>query len=174
MIATGIEHSQEGEDHLVKSWYVAFLGRSANGTEELGWVNMLTQGQTEEQVLSQILGTTEFYDRAQTLISTGTSDERYIQALYLLLLDRQGSTAEVATHIPNGSLSSSDLVARALTFLQGTEFRQDQVEGYYNALLNRPSDQIGLDGWVTSSMDLALIRIGFESTTEFYGDAGPA
>ena len=33
-------------------------------------------------------------------------------------------------------------------FLTGTEFRSDQFEGYYNALLHRPSDPGGLGFWV--------------------------
>src|SRR5262249_30069331 len=38
-VASGIEGSLEAQDRLVKSWYFAFLGRAAQGDEELGWVN---------------------------------------------------------------------------------------------------------------------------------------
>ena len=81
-VAGDILHSQEARDHLVKSWYVTFLGRQADGTEELGFVNQLVQGGTEEQVLSEILGSADFYNRAQTLgggngLQTGHSGPEY-------------------------------------------------------------------------------------------------
>ena len=47
---------------------------------------MLQQGQSKEQVLSDILAVPEFH--VQTLTGAGTADERYVQALYLFLLDR--------------------------------------------------------------------------------------
>src|SRR5262249_4036705 len=90
-VATGIQGSFEARDHLVKTWYQTYLGRAADGTEELGWVAQLAAGQSEEQVLSRILGSTEFSDRAQTLVSGATPDQRYVQALYSVLLDRTGS-----------------------------------------------------------------------------------
>ena len=65
-VAAGVEQSLEAQDYLVRSWYVTFLGRQAQGGEEQGWVNLLQQGQTEEQVLSMILASQEFYTRAQT------------------------------------------------------------------------------------------------------------
>src|SRR5262249_39614243 len=54
-VASGISGSAEARDHLVRSWYVAFLGRQARGGEEQGWVGLLHSGLSEEQVLSQIL-----------------------------------------------------------------------------------------------------------------------
>ncbi len=54
-VAADVAHSIEASDHLVKSWYIAYLGRQAVGGEEQTWVNLLQSGQTEEQVLSDIL-----------------------------------------------------------------------------------------------------------------------
>ncbi len=44
---------------------MTYLGRAAQGGEELFWVGELLQGATEEQVLSQILGSAEFFNRAK-------------------------------------------------------------------------------------------------------------
>src|SRR5207302_855887 len=99
-----------------RSWYVAFLGRAADGIEEQGFVNLLLAGQTDEQVLSLILGSAEFYDRAQALSSSGTADERYVQALYQLLLNRTGGAVEVAGWV--GALPQNGRPAVALAFLQ--------------------------------------------------------
>jgi hypothetical protein len=162
----GIGNSQEALDHLVKSWYVNYLGRSANGGEELGWVNLLMKGETQEQVLSQILASPEFYARAQTLSSTGTADQRYVQALYELLLARQPGASEVVSWI--SALPQLGRQGVALDFLQSQEFRSDDFTGYYNALLQRPADTGGLNFWVSSGLNLSAVRIGIESSPEFF------
>jgi len=164
-VAGDILHSQEARDHLVKSWYVTFLGRQADGTEELGFVNQLVQGGTEEQVLSEILGSPEFDDRAQTLISTGTRQQRDVQALYELLLNRTGESLGVAGYV--NALPQIGLQGVAQDFLTSTEFRGDLFEGYYNALLHRPSDP-AISNAVFSNLDAAAIRIGFEGSAEFF------
>jgi hypothetical protein len=169
--AADIQGSFEGRDHLVKAWYQTYLGRAADGTEELGWVGALQAGRSEEQVLSHVLGSTEFYDRAQTLIGGSDANANYVQALYLVLLDRKASDSEVAGWV--NVLSQADRPAVALGFLASREFRTDQFEGYYNALLLRPSnpngaDPTGLNGWVFSNLDVGAVRIGFGSSPEFF------
>jgi hypothetical protein len=166
-VVAGIMNSSEAHDQLVKDWYATYLGRQANGVEELGWVNLL-QTETEEQVLGQILGSQEFYDRAQTLVSSGTPNERYVEALYQSLLGRSASTEEVAGWV--GELSLEDRSSVALGFLQSREFRTDQIQGYYNMLLHRPADPTELGGWVSSSLDLRSIRAGIEASDEFYAN----
>jgi Domain of unknown function (DUF4214) len=165
-IATDIEHSAEARGHLVQSWYVIFLGRSAVGGEEQGWVNLLLAGQTEEQMLSGILSSAEFYNRAQTLGLAGTADQQYVEALYLLVLNRTGASSEVAGWI--NALPSLGRQGMALAFLHSTESRAAQFEGYYNVLLNRPDDQPGLNSWVFSNLDMTSVRVGFEAGPEFF------
>src|SRR5262249_42287577 len=142
-------------------WYQTFLGRQAQNGEEQVWVNLL-QTQTEEQVLSQILGSAEFATRAQTLAPPGTANQQYVQSLYLLLLNRTGSSGEVA-----GWVSALPQLGRqgvALFFLQSQEYRAIQVGNAYSALLHRPPDAVGVNGWVLSKLDLANIRVGFEAS----------
>ena len=56
-----------------------------------------------------------------------------------------------------------------MALLQSSEFRTDQFEGYYNALLDRPDDPAALkDDWVMSNLDIDAVRIAFESTQEFF------
>src|SRR5262249_5701530 len=148
-VAAGIQHSPEARDHLVRSWYWAFLGRQAAGGEELGWVSLLQSGQSEEQVLCQILGDRqhEFYDRAQTLVGSGSADQRYLRALYQVLLGRSGTAAEVAAWVQ--ALPSVGAQGVAQGFLSSTEYRTDLAGSYYNALLHRPPDP-ALADWVFS------------------------
>jgi hypothetical protein len=169
-VVSGIETSFEARDHLVGGWYLAYLGRPANGTEELGWVNELGTGASEEKVLGEILGDPlnhEFYDRAQARIPSGTADERYVEALYEVLLNRPGEPAGAA-----GWVAAVPALGRqqvALGFLQAPEFRADQFEGYYNALLHRPDDP-ALTVWIASALDIRTGRINFESGAEFFAN----
>jgi hypothetical protein len=166
-VIAGIMNSPEAHERLVQGWYVTYLGRQADGVEEQGWVNSL-KTQTEEQVLSQILGSQEFFDRAQTLISSGTPNERYVQALYQSLLGRSGSTAEVAGWVSALSLEGRSSVT--LGFLQSQEFRTDVFQSYYSTLLHRSADATGLAGWVSSDLDLLHVRAGIEASDEFFAN----
>jgi hypothetical protein len=167
-VARGIEGSLEAQDRLVKSWYFAFLGRPAQGGEELGWVNRLQAGQSEEQVLSLILGDSghEFYDRAQALGFAGTADQNYVRALYQALLGRTAGKSEVDSWV--NALATQGRQGVALGFLSSQELRSYQFEGHYNALLHRPSDAAGLSGWVLSGLDLRSVRLAFERGDEFF------
>jgi hypothetical protein len=167
-VAAGIAGSFEAEDHLVKSWYMAFLGRQAQGGEELGWARMLQTGLSEEQVLRQILGGgQEFYDRAQTLGLAGTSDQNYVQALYRVLLGRKAGTSEVDNWV--NALATQGRQGVALSLLNSQEFRTNQFEGYYNTLLHRP-DNADLANWAASGLDAHAVRVAFESGIEFFSN----
>jgi hypothetical protein len=165
MVASGIEHSLEARDRLVRTWYRTFLGRTAGPGEEMGWVNLLRNGATEEQALSLFLGSGEFSQRAQTLVPSGTADERFVQALYLLLLDRTGDAREVAAQV--SALPTASQAGVALGFLRSAEFRTDLFAAYYNLLLRRPAETGGLSAWTDSGLDATSVRVGIESAPPF-------
>jgi hypothetical protein len=169
-VASSIAQSPEGRDHLVKDWYFTFLGRTATGGEEQTWVNHLLQGESEETVLAEILGSSqhEFYQRAQTLVSSGTADQRYVQALYLLLLDRPGSADEVQGWVD--ALPGLGLQGVASAILHGQEAHRDLFAAYYNVLLHRPADVQEVDGWVRAGLDASAARVGIEGSPEFYSN----
>jgi hypothetical protein len=164
-VANGIQRSFEGRDHLVKSWYFAYLGRQANAGEEIGWVNLLGSA-TEEQVITGILDSTEFFNRAQTMGFGDAANRNYVRALYRVLLNRAASSGEVDAWM--GALAILGPAGVARDFLQSGEFRAYQFEGYYNTLLHRPEDGGGLNGWISSGADLISALIGFEASPEFY------
>jgi hypothetical protein len=172
-VVSGIEGSSEAQDHLVRSWYIAFLGRQPDGKEEQGWVSLLHGGSSEEQVLSGILSSAEFYARAQTLTDAGSPQERYVQALYQLLLGRAGSAGEVAGWT-DALESGTSTQQAALAFLHSPDFRAEQFEGYYNALLHRPSalsDQAFLSSLIASGRDSRSVRFNFEASPEFFSNS---
>ena len=45
----------------------------------------------------------------------------------------------------------------------------DLAESYSNVLLHRPSDA-GRGGWASSGLDATAMRVGFESTAEFFAN----
>jgi hypothetical protein len=168
-VAGGILGSFEAHDRLVNTWFQTYLGRSpASGKEEWAWVSLLQAGHSEEQVLSQLLATTDFYNHAQNLVPSGTADERYVQALYQVLLGRSGDSHQEVDQWVTALSAGMSRQQVALAFLQGPEFRAAQFEGYYNALLRRSEDPTGLANWVKSPMDMGSVRIDFEGGSEFY------
>jgi hypothetical protein len=135
-VADGIGRTTEADNHLVNSWFVTFLGRSASSTEERGLVQSLQTGQTEEQVLSEILGSSEFNSHAQALVSAGTAQQRLVTALYEDLLNRSPSTTELAAGVDN--LAKIGAQGFALSVLESQEFRTDQLTGFSRVLLPLP------------------------------------
>ena len=134
-VVNGIELSPEARRRLVEGWYQTYLDRSAVNAEEQGWVTQMLHGAGEETVLAGILGSEEFLQRVQGLTSSGTAEQRYIQALYLLLLQRTGSAAEVSGWVP--AVASAGRAAVALGFLRSPEYCSDMVQTYYADLLHR-------------------------------------
>jgi uncharacterized protein (TIGR03118 family) len=167
-VATAIARSAEAHDHVVKGWYVTFLGRQATGGEEQPFVNLLGGGASEEQALSILLGSSEFFTRAQTLISTGTPDQRYVQALFQLLLHRTGGTDEVAVFV--NELPAIGRAGVALQILQSQEYRTAVVTGLYTSFLDRatPPSAAEVAGWVNSGLDLLTIQVMMASSSEYY------
>jgi hypothetical protein len=166
-VARAIETSPEGRDNLVQGWYLTFLGRPAVGGEEAPHVNALLAGASEESVLSDILGGPEFHAHAQTLVSSGTPDERFVQALYQTLLGRTASPAELAGQVAGVNAGRAQV---AMGFLQSAEFRTDLVEEYYRVLLHRDGSPGDVSGWVNSGLGLLDLRVAFESQPEFFAN----
>jgi hypothetical protein len=173
-IAAGIEGSPEAEDHLVKGWYRTYLGRSADGTEELCWVNMLQAGQSEAQVLGNILASDEYFNRAQPgTADTFTPNEHFVASVFASLIN-PGSTPNPgsleATNLGN-ALSAGTITRQqvALLFLQPPELRQRQIAGYYSTLLHRAGSASEVSGWM-ADLDLHSIRVGIEASPEFFAN----
>jgi streptogramin lyase len=167
-VVAGIEGSPEARDRLIKGWYTTYLGRSPGSGEEQGFINELEAGMTEEQVLSQILGSTEFFNRAQALIGGSNANANFVQALYQLLLGRTGSPPDVAAWV--SALQSNALTRQqvALAFLSSQEYRGDVVATYYKNLLHRAAGPMEISAWLNSGLDEFHIRVAIESSAEHF------
>jgi hypothetical protein len=133
---------------------------------------MLLRGQTEEQVLAAFLSTAEFGERANRLSRTGTSDERFLQALYRLLFRRAPTEAERSNWL--SALPRLGRGGVASLLLASTEYRTLQIETYYLDLLQRPGAAAEVDAWAQSPFDLLTLRLFFETRPEWLASAGTA
>ena len=164
-VAEAIGRSTEARTRVIRGWYGHYLGRTATAGEVQSSLFFFSKGQAEEQVFSRVLATAEFYNRAKTLVGSGTGNVRYVQALYQLLLGREATSQEANSLAAMLPAQNRQQIAAAV--LGSREFRTSQFEGYYNALLRRPSDTAGLSAHVDSQQDLARARFILQSTSEF-------
>jgi hypothetical protein len=177
-VANSISRSTEALTRAVDRFYIQLLGRAAAGGEEMGWVSLLHQGKTEEQVMAGILGSNEFASHANALIGGSNADSNFIQALYKLLLLRTASNAEINSWL--GMLPTLGRAGVAIEFLASTEFRSDVVTQLYTStpvvtnlyvtLLDRPSPPSAgeVAGWANTNLDLLSIEVLFAGSGEYF------
>jgi hypothetical protein len=79
---------EEGPTAMVQDWYRRFLGRQADPQAAV-WVDYIKQGQSPDQVLSQILASSEYYRRA------GGTPQGFVQRLFTDLTGRPPSQQEL-------------------------------------------------------------------------------
>lgn len=166
-VVSAIEQSAEARTRLVKSWYLTYLGRPALNGEEQGWVRTLVAGATQEQVLTAILGSEEFFNRAATLGSAGTPNQQYVATLYSILLNRTASSAEVTGW--QGTLAAAGRNAVTAAFFHSAEYRSNVISGYYTGLLQRTATPslAEVNSWVSSGLDVLAMRVSFEASQEY-------
>ncbi len=128
-VTHGIMQSREALTRVVDSMYELYLGRPADPIGETNFTNDLLGGDTEEQVAAGMLSSAEFQTRANALVGGSNASSNYVAALYMLLLNRTGSAAEIATHV--ALLPSDGFAGVAATFLGSTEFRSNAVRTFY-------------------------------------------
>jgi uncharacterized repeat protein (TIGR03803 family) len=178
-VANDIARSQEGLDHVVNQIYLAFLNRSADPGGQATYVSQLQSGKTEEWVMSQILGSQEFWQ------DCGGTNQGFVDTLYKDVLRRSPDAGGEAywLHALN---SGESRVQVASGFVNSAEFRSDAVQAMYGAsgpgysfqpfipdLLERyqkstPIAQWEINFWANSSLDLLSMEIDISSSTEFY------
>jgi hypothetical protein len=165
-VVRGIEESLEARLYFIRNLYRHYLGRDAVNGEEMGWAMALVNGETEEQILTAFLSSDEFYARAQTSVTTGTPDQRYITAIYQLLLNRQPTANELASWV--NALATSGRAGVVQAFVESVEFRTEVIAAFYATLLWRDADAAALAAWAFSNMDLAKIREAFLASDEAF------
>jgi len=170
-VVQGIEKSAEAAELKVVTWYERYLGRTPTDGSESYWVNLLTSGQTDEQVLAGILSSDEFLQRA-TQTASGTSvSAQLTQALYNNLLNRDAGSSDLNfwTQFLGSNPTQQTRQAAVLGFLNSQEFHTDAVRELYSTLLHRDLDDAGFRFWVGQPFKLGQILSGILQSGEFAG-----
>jgi len=76
-------------DDIVYHWYRAYLGRTPDPSGAGYWSDQLRRGKDPNTVLSTLLGTDEYYERA------GSRPDGFVGRLFVDLLGRAPTAAEV-------------------------------------------------------------------------------
>jgi hypothetical protein len=167
-VASAIAHSPEGLTHTVDGLYAQLLGRQALGGEEQGFVRMLENGATQEQVTAEILSSQEFASRANTLIGGTSADANFVGALFKVLLNRTAGTDEVNTFL--GLLPAQGRAGTAEVIEKSPEFRGDVATGTFATLLDRTTAPSSAEvaTLVDSGKDLLSLEVAQASTSEYF------
>jgi hypothetical protein len=121
--------------------YQTFFDRAADPGGRQAWINNMENGETEEQVMSDFLNSSEF----QQLNPTPT---QFVTALYQDVLGRAPDPAGLSgfvTALTNGTSTPADVVQ---TFINSPERNVNLVNSYYATFLQRAPDADGQAFWV--------------------------
>jgi hypothetical protein len=166
VVANAIERSAESRTQTLLGWYRHYLGREGSTAEVQGWVSLLGQNQTEEQVLAQILGSAEFANRANNLFPFGSTPERFVRAMYALALNRLPGASELNFWVNQVNAAGNTSVAFGI--LSSQEFHAQSYLAFYTYLLHREADAPGYNSLLSANLDLTRARVAIEGSPEFF------
>jgi hypothetical protein len=139
--AAAIATSAEAESNAVAGYYTQFLGRTASPSEISPWVNLILSGTSREQVIANIVGSAEYFQKQ------GGTNTQFVDQLYLDLLGRAAdSGASGFINALNGGTANTFQVAAAI--LNSTEYAQRLVNQFYSTVLARQGSLAETNGWV--------------------------
>jgi len=134
-VAQLVLNSVEYRTKLTQNLYQQFLRRAAAQTEIDFFLNALQQGATVEQLIAALVSTAEYYQNR----GDGTNNG-FLEQLYGDLLGRpidEGSLALFTGLLSRGGARSQV----ALFILGSSEYRSNQLQGFFKTFLERePSD----------------------------------
>ena len=84
--ALSLVDSTEYRSIQIRTWYQTYLGRPATTPEVNQSLAIWKKTYSNIQALAPILATQEFYNITQSLITTGTPQQRYVAGLYKLVI----------------------------------------------------------------------------------------
>jgi hypothetical protein len=158
-VANAILHSGEALGRIVDAFYLRFLGRQSDAAGRAGWIAFLQHGGTEEQMESLFLTSPEYISHIDT---------DFVQSLYLNILGRSGSPAELAQW-NNNIQNVGGLAGVANAFVDSTENRLNTLrsdfqtfdhrtpaDGELIPLVNGPQDLLSLEAQVLSSQEFFM------------------
>lgn len=140
-VAEAFAHSPEYYNGLVRTYYQDFLGRSAGASEQNYWAQSLENGARDEIVLSQILGSDEYFQKS------GGTNQSWLNLLYQDLLNRAPDQLGQAAWL--GSLSAGATRQQVASLVDISPEREALIVGaYYEFYLGREGSSAEINSWV--------------------------
>jgi hypothetical protein len=158
-VANGILRSGESLGRIVDSLYLRFLGRNSDAGGRAFWVSKLQQGASLESVEAGFLTSPEYLSHIDT---------EFVQSLYINLLGRTGSAAELAGW--DSQVQALGLAGIANDFLTSQEYRADNVIADFASFLHRPPSPAAINNFVGLPTDLLGIEAAILSSQECFND----
>ena len=131
-VAHAILYSTESLDRIVSGYYLRFLGRADDGSEEMGFVSLLQNGAALEQVQALFIASPEYQGHINT---------DYAQSLYINLLGRTAGLAELSG--VNAALPQLGLERQLQRLVQ---FAPERCEHRQAGLARRVAEGLDQDG----------------------------
>jgi Domain of unknown function DUF11 len=139
-VALGVLSSAEYRQDLVQSDFREFLHRDAKSSELANLVNFLINGGTDEQIMAQIFGTTEYFNLS------GGNNDNFLTQLFIDLFGRTPSSSERTAE--TNQLSSGQTAQQVAQGLLNTqEYRQNLVQADFLKFLLRAPTSVELDNF---------------------------
>lgn len=166
-VARGFVRSQEARTPWLVAQYQDLLDRAPDASGYDGWMKALVKGDTDAlSVTTGFLASEEYWAHA------GKDDEAFVASLYVDVLARQGSQAEIASWVAgSGSFAKADERRRvAAGFVYSAESLGRHVHAAYAKFLDRAADPGGHATWVdemSRGMSLEVLAIAFLGSNEF-------
>src|SRR5262249_5994674 len=135
--------------------YIRFLGRQSDTAGRNAWINILQHGASLESVEAGFITSPEYVSHIDT---------DFVQSLYINLLGRTGSAAELA--LWNNSVQSLGLAGIANAFLTSQEYRGDNVSADFQLFLHRSPSPTETSAFVGLATDLLGIEAAVLSSPE--------
>jgi uncharacterized delta-60 repeat protein len=157
--ASALAHSAEHYQQFVAAAYARYLGRPASPAEVAGWVQVMQQGLSDEQLEAAFIGAPEY------IANHGGQGAGWVTGMYQDLLGRTPAQSEVDgwVYALNQGMPPQQV---AYGFAASAEREASRINGDYLALLGRPASPAEVQGW------LAAFQAGFSNEDVVAGFAG--
>jgi hypothetical protein len=129
---------------LVKGWYQKYLGRAADPGGLTGNVNALIAGMTDEQVIANLVASTEYFNK------NGGTNALFVAAAFRDILGRTVPDPAGQAFFVNQLAAGVSRATVATELLGSNEYRSNLVASYYVSFLARTGSAAEIAAWVTN------------------------
>jgi hypothetical protein len=166
VVTAGILDGTEYRTAMINADYEALLGRGPESGRLGAILTQMQQGMTAQQLLLQIVASTEFYQTRG-----GGTPAGWLTAVYVDVLGRLPDTNGLLWWSQRIQGGTSDVTV-ANSLISSVEADSRLVDGLYQTLLGRTADQTGSNTWVmamSKGLTIEQVAEGLASSSEYLG-----